>query len=103
MWFKIGSYIASAILGGSLVFAIVKQSQPEIKIETRQCPDIPQTVKCEGNGIDFDKIKNVKGLTIANHQYFVVNSDSLSRDMLKSIVREVVTEVIREQRAVRCR
>ena len=95
-------YIIIAVVGiavgsGGTLF-VAKMIKPVVKLECNcpslKCPPIPPS-----NGIDFDKIKNVKGLTIQNHQYFVINDDTVTLEAIKKAMREVSLE----QKLSRCK
>lgn len=100
MWLKFAPYVVCVLIGAGSAFGIIKYTQPEIKLECKpaacNCPkiEIPPS-----NGIDFDKIKNVKGLTIQNHQHFVMGGDTLSKEALIDAFRKVASE----QKLSRCK
>lgn len=93
---------AVAVLGiaiGSFgTLKITKAVKPNITLTPTacncDCPSIPPS-----NGIDFDKIKNARGLTIQNHQYYVMQGDTLSQAALVDAFRKVV----QEQKLARCK
>lgn len=88
--------VAGIVVGSVGTLKITKAVKPEIKLECPKCPDL----KCPpASSIDFDKIKNVRGLTIQNHQYFVMGADTLSQESLVDAFRKVAAE----QRLSRCK
>jgi len=93
MWLKIAPYIFCVVFGAGIAFGIVKYTQPTIKLECPACPSLKCPEPPASNGIDFDKIKNVKGLTIQNHQHFVVDGDSISKEALMDAYRKVALEL----------
>jgi hypothetical protein len=99
MWIKIAPYVVCVLIGAGAAFTIVKYTQPTVKVECPKCPDMKCPEPPASNGIDFDKIKNVRGLTIQNHQYFVVGGDTLSLEAITSAFRKVAEE----QRLSRCK
>jgi hypothetical protein len=99
MWLKIAPYIFCVVFGAAMAFGIVKYTQPTIKVDCPACPSLKCPEPPASNGIDFDKIKNVKGLTIQNHQYFVVGNDSVTMEALTAAFRKVALE----QKLSRCK
>lgn len=98
---KLLPFIITALLSAGATVGITKLVQPNIKVETKNVTlSCPPPVKCEPcQGIDFDKIKNVRGLTIQNHQVLTINGDTV---LIKSI-EDVVRKVMQEQKISRCK
>lgn len=91
--------LASGIALGTVgTLKITKAVKPNITLTPTECncdcPSIPPS-----NGIDFDKIKNARGLTIQNHQYYVMQGDTLSQAALVDAFRKVA----QEQKLSRCK
>ncbi len=96
-------YILTAAIalgaGSAGTLYIAKAVKPEVKVSCPQCPDLKCPAIPPANGIDFDKIKNVKGLTIQNHQYYVMDGDTVTI----TSIQEALRVVIREQKIARCK
>jgi hypothetical protein len=85
--------VAGIAVGSFGTLKITKAVKPEIKLECPACPSLKCPEPPASNGIDFDKIKNVRGLTIQNHQHFVVDGDSISKEALMDAYRKVALEL----------
>lgn len=100
-YLKLLPFVVTALLSAGATVGITRLVQPTIKVENKEvklsCPPPEKCPPCQG--IDFDKIKNVKGLTIQNHQVLTINGDSV---MLKTI-EDVVRKVVQEQKISRCK
>lgn len=91
-------YALAALLGAGATLGIIRATTRPITVNPTPCNcDCPEIKPA--NGIDFDKIKNVRGLTIQNHQYYVMGADTVSRESLVDAFRKVATE----QKLSRCR
>jgi hypothetical protein len=92
MTLKILPYALGALIGAAATLGIVKATQPVIKINPTPCRcDCPEVKPCEK--IDFDKIKNVRGLQIHNHLVYVLGSDTVSAESLEQTFRRVAQEL----------
>lgn len=101
-WIKLLPFGISFLIGAGATVGIVQATRPVIKTEVAdktpcvcKCPEV---LPC--NAIDFEKIKNVRGgFTIQNHQYFVIDKDTLSLEAITQAMRKVALE----QRLSRCK
>lgn len=100
-WIKVLPFALTALLSAAATVGITRYVQPTIKVETKEvklsCPPTPVCPPCQG--IEYEKIKNVKGLTIQNHQVLTINGDTV---LIKNI-EDVVRKVIQEQKLARCK
>jgi hypothetical protein len=94
-------FLITALLSVGATVGITRLVQPTIKVENKEVKlSCPPPEKCEPcQGIDFDKIKNVRGLTIQNHQVLTIDGDTV---LLKSI-EDAVRKVMLEQKISRCK
>lgn len=89
---KLLPYGLAALVGAAVTLGIVKATQPKIIINPTPCHcDCPEVKPCEK--IDFDKIKNVRGLQIHNHLVYVMGSDTVSLPDMEQAFRKVATEL----------
>jgi len=74
--FFAGALLLSALIGGGAAVGVIRATKPTIEVVNKEvvlkCPEVKPC-----NGIDYDKIKNVRGLTINNSQYLTVDGDSV--------------------------
>lgn len=100
-WLKLLPFVVTALLSAGATVGITRLVQPTIKVENKEVKlSCPQPEKCPPcQGIEYDKIKNVRGLTIQNHQVLTINGDTV---LIKSI-EEVVRKVVQEQKLARCK
>lgn len=68
------------LIGVALSTGIVATTRQQLKCE---CPTIKLPPPCKS--IDFEKIKNVRGLTIKNEQYFIIDNDTIAYKVLDQL------------------
>lgn len=76
-YFKLG---IPFIIGIALATGIVYTTKEKTVCN---CPTIKLPPPCKS--IDFDKIKNVRSLTIKNEQYFIIDNDTIAYKVLDQL------------------